>query len=417
MRLAPVLIGSVALFQVWTPVVRPPWEVLEIWVSAVERHTPGTSDSGVRMLLDLRTFELESAFPHLTRVLSAAIRAEGRDPRFDAFLKPYSTERIRDVDQPRFEAIVRKIHVDGVDRFLKRAAALHAGIAIIEPDAHRSSRAGTSQLAADGRNAGEEGRVWHWMLGRAFLHLLPRVSEDPDALIWYQAVGVHLLESRSLTEANPHLDRAMDLFPGDAEILFLRGFLHEAQGSPDIQAAMEEMAARVAGERGTRYVRSVRSEAEENEQARAAYAKALKADPRHREARIHHARLLILAGRAGLAASELRAVLDGLDDRTLRYYALLFLGQAEQSEGRLPDARAAFEAAVRLFPDAQSPRLALAEVALQSGNREDARALFDFLATATDQDEDPWWRYYPERVPNRHEWLKRMWAAFEGAVR
>ena len=417
MRIAPVLLGTVALVQLSTPLVRTPWEVLDIWVAAVERHTPGTSDSGVRMLLDLRTFELESAFPHLTRVLSAAIRADGRDARFDALLKPYSTQPIAGVDRPRFEAIVRKIHAFGVDRFLKRAAVLHADVAIIEPEAHRSARAGMGQLAADGRSMGDEPRPWHWMLGRAFLYLLPRAPDDPHALIWHQAVGVHLLEIRDLTEANPHLARARVLFPDDAEIRFLAGFRHEAQGSADIQAAMGEMASRFRGPRGTTYVGSIRSEAAENGDARAAYAKALEADPRHREARIHHARLLAMEGRHERAASELRAALDGLEHRTLRYYALLFLGHAEQSAGRLPEARAAFESAAVLFPDAQSPRLALAEVALQSGNREDARALFEFLATATDQDEDPWWLYHRERVPNRDEWLKRMWAAFAETVK
>ena len=418
MRIAALLLGALMAGQgagVWP--IRSEWNVLDAWVAAVEQHTPGTSDGGVHRLLALQVAELEASFPHLTRALSAAMRAEGREPRFDDLLKPYSTRRIDAVDRPRFEAIVRRIHAAGVDRFLKRAAALHADVGVIAPDAHRSARAGVGQLAADGRRAGNEPRPWHWMLGRAFLYLLRSSSGDPEALIWYQAVGVHLLETRNFTEANPHLTRAMALFPDDPELLFLRGFLHEAQGSGDIQAAMEEMSVRVAGARGTRNLRSIGTEAGEHALARAFYAKALEGNPGHREARIRHARLLVLDGRAGEAASDLRAILASLDDRRLRYYALLFLGLAEQSTGRLDEARAVLEAAVQLFPDAQSPRLALAQVALQSGNREDARALFPFLATATDQDEDPWWLYHRERVPDRNDWLKRMWAAFAEALK
>jgi tetratricopeptide (TPR) repeat protein len=84
-------------------------------------------------------------------------------------------------------------------------------------------------------------------------------------------------------------------------------------------------------------------------------------------------------------------------ERELQYYANLYLGREEQALGRRDAARAAFERAASLYPRAQSPYLALSQLARRYGDRPGAwvalQPLLGLPARAPDR-EDPWWDYY-----------------------
>jgi Flp pilus assembly protein TadD len=96
------------------------------------------------------------------------------------------------------------------------------------------------------------------------------------------------------------------------------------------------------------------------------------------------------------AARELRSVLPLLTRDVDRYYAQLFLGADENALGRLDAARSAYQQAASLFPRAQSPWLALSQLAWQQGDSVAARtaflALADLPSSAAERD-DPWWDY------------------------
>lgn len=90
-----------------------------------------------------------------------------------------------------------------------------------------------------------------------------------------------------------------------------------------------------------------------------------------------------------------RALLTLTGDRQ-RYYGELFLGAEELAEGRADAAKAAFQRASTLFPGAQSPYLALGQLAWQRADRAGAAVVLDGLAVSPSAEagrEDPWWTY------------------------
>ena len=126
------------------------------------------------------------------------------------------------------------------------------------------------------------------------------------------------------------------------------------------------------------------------------FRKALRQTPTLVEARVRLARVLALLGRHQDAASELKRAVSATDDELLLYYGNLFLGAEETALGRLDDARAAYERAANLYPLAQSPHLALGELAYRGNKRDQAlQSIEQVLTLSGTQDErpDPWWTY------------------------
>jgi tetratricopeptide (TPR) repeat protein len=119
-------------------------------------------------------------------------------------------------------------------------------------------------------------------------------------------------------------------------------------------------------------------------------------------------------------ASRARAFLQravASDEVVVRYWAALVLGQALAASGQLADATLAFEAAARIAPRAQSPRVALAATFLKRGDRDRAYEWAAAARTSTDEDGDPWWFYWNGDARFLGSWLRdlRTLAALEGA--
>ena len=117
-------------------------------------------------------------------------------------------------------------------------------------------------------------------------------------------------------------------------------------------------------------------------------------------------------GRGGAA----RAVAD-LTDRQLLYYAELFLGGEEEALGNRDAARVAYEQAAERFPMAQSPLLALSQLARRYGDRGGAlRAIDRLFALAGrgphDEHDDPWWWYYVAQGRDADDLLEAMQQPF-----
>ena len=414
MRMRAACLAGALLIATCAPVSAQPatidlgsWEHFGVWLDAIDGHVAGSHDEAVRAMAGLRARELESVFPYMVFALRDAFGLMDRRFAAGELFGRYGTRGHAPQDLASLRERARRILRGGMDRFLKRAAMLHADIGVLVPGAHRSAHAGVGHLAQDGLGLGDEGRTWHWMLGRAFLDLVWDRANDGDVRLWYQAVGSHLLEIHDFTEAQPHVARGLELFPRDAELQFQRGFLHEAQAWPGIQAAVERQIASLPPAQRARYRPGVRSAGAEQADALAAFTKAVQLDPDHHEARIRLGRALIQAGDAERAAAELATALERTDHPTQTYLAQLFLGRAEEQRGRIAEARAAYREAARLFPDAQSPHFALSQLEMQAGRRDAAGALFEFLGESPDG-EDPWWRYFRERVPGREAWLQRL---------
>ena len=148
-----------------------------------------------------------------------------------------------------------------------------------------------------------------------------------------------------------------------------------------------------------RDVRALRSEALEH------LAGVLAADPENADARLRQARLFALVGRDGEAVPELAALSVGAGPVPLRYLAYLFLGQIQESAGRLVEAESAYRRATALEPLAQTSRVALAHVMARTDRRAEAQAV---LVPALDRNRpvslvsDPFWVYpYIDPVKSR----------------
>lgn len=173
--------------------------------------------------------------------------------------------------------------------------------------------------------------------------------------------------------------------PADPRVWLMSGVAYENLAAPAVQSA--------AGSSGS----SVRLEAPMILFARAEqfFRRVLVLDPLTTEARLRLGRVLDLTGRHDEASGMLSLAEKGLDSRLLRYYAALFAGRAAESRGKPDDARHAYERAMTLFPQAQSARLALAELAWRDADH--ALALSGvhalFITARGDRSTDPWWIY------------------------
>jgi tetratricopeptide (TPR) repeat protein len=115
-------------------------------------------------------------------------------------------------------------------------------------------------------------------------------------------------------------------------------------------------------------------------------------------------RVLGALGKYAEAVAELRRAAVGLTDTQLLYDASQFVGAEEEALGNRAAARLAYEQAAALFPRAQSPLLALSQLARRDGDRAGAlraiERLFALQQLARTEQEDPWWSYFT--VQARH---------------
>jgi tetratricopeptide (TPR) repeat protein len=280
---------------------------------------------------------------------------------------------------------------------LLRGADLHADIARLIPDEmeRRSSKQHRIFVVRDGREIGTRFISIHWDLGRSLLDAVaPEPAAHPDVRRWYRETSSDLLRARSLAEAAVHLPRGVRIFPSDPVLLFSSGLLHERFSSSSLQAAAESV---VNAQRGEPNVGSGRAELQRAERF---FRETLAVQAEHLEARVRHGRVLGELGRHQLAADALRAAIIAGITGELRYLAELFLGSEEEALGRRAEARAHYERAASLYPRAQSPRIALSQLARLEGDRSRAqrelRPLGELPADER-QREDPWWNYYDVR--------------------
>ncbi len=120
------------------------------------------------------------------------------------------------------------------------------------------------------------------------------------------------------------------------------------------------------------------------------------ADPEFAEARLRLGRVTGLLGDHSRALDELKEAATAVSDDGLRYYARLFLGNEHEALGNYGEAKEQFEAAVDLFPGAQSPQIALCRllrwtVGFPSAYAKARRVLL--LPCAGIERADPWWIY------------------------
>jgi tetratricopeptide (TPR) repeat protein len=127
---------------------------------------------------------------------------------------------------------------------------------------------------------------------------------------------------------------------------------------------------------------------------------ALLYDPPHTDARLRHGRVLSELGRHDEAVGQLRRVVESETTGAVLYLAHLFLGRSYEALRKYDEARSSLDRAAALYPNAQTPRLALSHIERRTGNRAAAQRQLHMLARLPideRQREDPWWGYYDIR--------------------
>jgi tetratricopeptide (TPR) repeat protein len=326
-----------------------------------------------------------------------------------------------DPELRQLATLVRIARSRGDDNYiLRRGAILHADVAILAPQ----SMAAPGEVArptgglerfrmeiSDGQEIDLHQSAIHWEIARMLLDFVrPRGVDhaDPghDEMVrqWYRATAAWM----QLREDHDklHLDRARAIFPNDPDILFLSACQRETYAGVPIQTAVRSASL------PTGVTIDVGSERVELREAEGLFRRALEIKSDHTEARLRYGRVLGALGRHDEAAVQLRRAVADLTDRQLLYYAELFLGGEEEALGNRDAARVAYEQAAGISPMAQSPLLALSQLARRSADRNGAlRAiarLFALRAEERADHDDPWWWYYVIQARDADDLLEAM---------
>jgi tetratricopeptide (TPR) repeat protein len=294
---------------------------------------------------------------------------------------------------------------------LRRAALLHTDIAMVTANSLRPVDGSATEPEpsvrvhmVDGQAVGIGVGEIHWAIAR---DLSDAVTPRPDAMarLWYIATSAWMQREQQYDPG--HLQRARELFPGDAALAFLSGTHAEAFASPAIQSALKTVVL------PTGLVLKMGTESSELKTAETMLQRAVQLDPSFPEAHLHLGHVLLARGKPQEAVAELDAA--ATPDPLLRYYEEMFLGAAEEALSHPDTARAAYQRAAALFPRAQSPALALSALFARRSNRGAARdeisPVFDLPVNAESRD-DPWWRYRTVQGRNAEDLLERLWAPF-----
>jgi tetratricopeptide (TPR) repeat protein len=411
---------------------------LEAWLAAIDEHQPGTADAHalmVRLWPPPLLAELAADVAMLVRLVDdpgypvlwlVDPARPGRPQR-----APYSTG-----DEARLRALARTAAATcsrgrgrgdadpegrpagdehcARNRLLKRGAVLHTDAAIRFRGELTAARTAGPSLRLqvrfnDGQQLAREEAPGHWELAQALLdNVAPRPQDDQTVRLWYLATCAY---GQYYERHTRHEDRAIQLFPDDAELLFLAGSVHETFASSRMQALVRSMQLPWGATHGIESERSELREAEE------LFRRATDADPALLEARVRRGRVLQLLGRHEQAVRELERAVSALaaagpdpDAELLRYYAEMFLGAAAEATGRHEASQAAYGRAASAFPGASAPQLALSQLALQADDRVaalDAARLALRPRAGQDRD-DPWWRYHLVQGRRVDSWFARL---------
>lgn len=247
------------------------------------------------------------------------------------------------------------------------------------------------ELAAVGsrRHASAAARLVEWGCGYVRSHA--PVNEFDRA---WQLAALSVLEGGIDSQAlGDHVSHAQAAFHDEPRLVLARGVVEEQFNAPSEALVRTEQAASLLRARDA-LVRAEGESLRASERAIARYQDAAADETLAGEA-------LLRAGHVQLRLARYDAALAtwaGLERRTsdpaLLFLLHLFRGIAYEGRARVPEARASYQAALAISPNAHSATLRLAALAFRYGHDDDQAALADALLRDDDPRRDPWWSYY-----------------------
>jgi tetratricopeptide (TPR) repeat protein len=232
-------------------------------------------------------------------------------------------------------------------------------------------------------------------------------GRDETVRLWYLASNAYMQAFEQLDAW--HVDRAVQLFPRDPEILFLAACAREVFSGPQIQGVLAS----------TTISRDlfglIGDEGDELGRAERLFRQALERDPTHTEARIRLGRVLGRRGRHQDAIVELRRATQEADNRLLQYYGHMFLGAEAAALDFADEARRAYERASELYPWAQSPYLGISALAARAGDAAGALTAIEPVLNGDEPalSDDPWWTYYTSQGRDLAGFVESLYMAIE----
>ncbi|HEY1909601.1 MAG TPA: tetratricopeptide repeat protein [Vicinamibacterales bacterium] len=414
---------------------------LEHWLGSVDSHNPGYEDRALLDVAEWTADDLRSLWIDvdvLAQLMrkpksgAASVRPEGQrlsstvnyssEQRkrlvllacaaagiLDTDVQCYGATRNGGIDEPlsRLAAHAASARRSGERHYvLRRGALLHTDLAILDRDVVATPSTPTvlrsiapqafTMDVSDGRQVDFRQSGVHWEIARMLLdNVAPREEQKPepglDPMVrdWYRATAAWM-QLRGSHDTH-HLDHARELLRNDPDILFLSGTQHETLADATIQAAMRSAVV----PNGVSF--NMGSERDELRQADGFFKRALEIKPDAVETRLRQGRVQGELGRHAEAASSLEQATHAATSSPMAYYADLFLGAEREALGRFDLARTSYESAAALYPRAQSPLIALSQLARRTGDRAGAlRSMEQLFALprVRDEHDDPWWMYY-----------------------
>jgi len=275
-----------------------------------------------------------------------------------------------------------------VAQLMLRGAMLQTDLLVASRQQLEAAGIGRPRLPAGATEIrdGERGQTGdtgaHWEIARQAMTVVYGTrGGEPLARDWAYASCEFLLLQRDYSAGQPHLTWARAFFPNDGRIALYLGAALETLAAPSVQVAIASISGGFNLDRN-----ALLQKAEVN------YRAALSLDPSLPDVPLRLGRVLQLTKRPADAIDQLTKAEASLDRTDLKYFAALFLGRSYESLKRDEEARAAFERAEQMFPAAQSPRLALAQMAWRAGDQASAAARIGELPPAGITG-DPWWVY------------------------
>jgi tetratricopeptide (TPR) repeat protein len=369
------------------------------WTHALERHRPGEADAALEVFGDWEARE----FAELKITFYSALQLV-RDPTTRTFVRPSSAPAARAIQvfYSRGEvndliAVSARLRALGETHMLRRGAMLHTDAVVLGTGTDSRGAARRSDVFIfrfeDGQALNNVDALGQWDVARFLLEHIrpdlkefqPRPSADDWVRRWYRTLLAFQLARQHFNVKDAR--RGLELFPSDPEILFFSGVFHETLASPGIQEPFRN------SDELKRLV-EMGSASDEFNAAERLLKRALKASPDFAEARLHLGRVLAEQDQHDEAMPELMRALSAIKNVDLQYLGHLFAGRSAAALRRFPAARESFERAAALRPSAQSPFLAMSQLAYSRGDVDEAVAMLERVAAQVSLDgDDPWWIY------------------------
>jgi tetratricopeptide (TPR) repeat protein len=203
---------------------------------------------------------------------------------------------------------------------------------------------------------------------------------------WYLLVASFRHGRAEVGWSRAYLSEARERFAKDPQVLLVTGSDHEMVS--DVTAGY----LRRFSANGRSFNESKINPEKELEEAEKDFKQSAALAPDLAEARLRLGRVLMRRGDLDGATRELRGALAHAVQDQIRYLAWLFLGLVDVDRGDLEGAEQSYLEALRLFPRAQTVKVAMSELAYLKGRDGDAAAQIVALLQSFVR-EDPWWGY------------------------